>query len=58
MGRKLKKRPIEGEKKTMKQLTKDHDSFMASRNAGRTEENEQGVEKFESLLSKSFKQRS
>lgn len=55
MGRKKKKQPKEGQRKSMKELTKDHESFMKSRNANRKEEDEEGLEKFELLISKSVK---
>ena len=55
MGRKLKKRPKEGERKSMKELTKDHEAFMESRNSARKEENPDSKEKFDSLILKSLK---
>lgn len=58
MGRKLKKQLEEGTKKSMKELTKDHDEFMKGRNSDRQEENENGKEKFEELLKKTIKKQS
>jgi hypothetical protein len=56
MGRKVKKHPPEGDpKKSMKQLTKDHEKFMAGRNKNRKEEKETGKEDFEQLLEKAVK---
>ena len=56
MGRKPKIHPKEGDrKKSMKQLTKDHDEFMSKRNKNRKEEKDSGKEDFEQLLEKAVK---
>ena len=56
MVRKAKKHPPEGDrKKSMKQLTKDHEKFMSGRNKNRKEEKETGKEDFEQLLEKAIK---
>ena len=55
MGRKPKKRPKEGERKSTKELTKGHEEFMKSRNKGRSEENPNGKEDFEELLKRIIK---
>ncbi len=57
MGRKPKKHPKEGDKKSMKELTEDHEEFMKGRNSNRKEEDENAKEKFEELLKKTVKKR-
>lgn len=55
MGRKPKKQPKEGTRKSMKELTKDHEEFMKGRNSGRRLESDKGKENFEELLKKTVK---
>ena len=55
MGTKKQKSPLEGKRKSMKELTKGYEELMKKRNADRKVENEDGVEKFEDLLQKAVK---
>jgi len=55
MGRKSKKYPKEGERKSMKQLTKHHNDFMKQRSANRRKEINNADIVFESLLEKALK---
>ncbi len=58
MGRKKKKKPQEGETKTMKELTKGFDEFMKNRRTRRItkkKESDTAKEDFEELLKKTVK---
>jgi hypothetical protein len=55
MGKKKKNPPLEVDKKSMKELTKDHDDFMASRNEDRKVDSETAKERFDEVLKKAAK---
>jgi hypothetical protein len=58
MGRKPIRREPEGEKMSMKKLTRNHEAFMQSRDSDQKVENEDGKEKFGNLIEKATKKQS